>query len=312
MSEGPGLFLPEGPLSGLRFSLVGPGRVGSSVARWLLARGATLGAVARRSGTRLPRWAATAGGRSSAVDGLDSTGDDLLLLAVPDPVLPEIVGRLAARPQARVALHVSGRLDAGTLAPLRAGGSAVGSLHPLRAFPRPLPSLAVARRTFLALEGDVAALALAGRVAAALPAPHAEVPSAVRPLYHLAATVAAGGTVTLLAGAMDLHRRAGVPAAAAPGLVELARGALAAVEPAGPLAAVTGPVARGELTYLDQLAAVRETLPALHPLVILIALELLRLLAAEGPLTPSQVSLREALRGLCRESGFLDPLLTWV
>jgi predicted short-subunit dehydrogenase-like oxidoreductase (DUF2520 family) len=302
----------EGPLSGMRYSLVGPGRVGGSVARWLLARGASLGAVVRRPGGRLPRWAAAAGARAASLDTLDSAPDDLLLLAVPDPALAEVAAALAGRPQARVALHVSGRLDAESLAPLRAGASAVGSLHPLRAFPRPLPSLGVARRTFLALEGDVAALALGGRIAAALPAPHAEVPSALKPLYHLAATLAAGGAVTVLGGAVELHRRAGVPAAAAPGLVELARGALAAVDAAQPFAAITGPVSRGEAGYLGQLAALRDAFPALHPLAVLVALEGLRQLAGAGPLTASQVVLRSALRDICGESAFLDPLLTRV
>jgi len=304
--------MTEGTLSGMRFSLVGPGRVGSSVARWLLARGAALGAVARRRGSRLPGWAVAAGARAARLDTVDSAGDDLLLLAVPDPELPAVAATLASRPQARVALHVSGRLDAESLAPLRSGGSAVGSLHPLRAFPRPLPSLTVARRTFLALEGDAAALALAGRIAAALPAPHAEIASALKPLYHLAATLAAGGAVTVLGGAVDLHRRAAMPPAAAAGLVELARGALAAVDAAQPVAAITGPVARGESAYLGQLAALREAFPALHPLAVLIALEALRQLAGEGPLSTSQVALRSALRDICGESAFLDPLLAWV
>lgn len=308
----------EAPLAGLRLSLVGPGRVGSSLARWLLARGATLTVVARLGAGGLPRWAAAAGARARIVAELDSVDDDLLLLAIPDAALPETVGALAARPQARVALHTSGPLSAEVLAPLRASGSRVGGFHPLRAFPRPLHSPALARRTFFALEGDPEAVALGRRLSTALGAPHAEVPAALRPLYHLAATWAAGGAVTLLGAAVDLHEAAGVDPAAAAGLRLLARGALDAVTdnalpPRGrPAAALTGPVGRGEASYLAQLDALRATLPAVHPLAVLVALEALRQLAAEGPLSPAQEALRSALRETCRQPAFLDPLWTRV
>jgi predicted short-subunit dehydrogenase-like oxidoreductase (DUF2520 family) len=228
------VHVTSGPLSGLAIALVGPGRVGTSVARWCLASGATVRSVTRQGRRALPRWGQIAGARSVALGDLEATDCDLLLLAVPDSALAGVAATLAVRPQAGVVLHTSGRLDAEVLAPLRRGGCAVGGLHPLRAFARPLPALTVARRTFLALQGDPAARELGARIAAGLGAPHAEVPESARALYHLAATWAAGGSVTLLGAAVDLHARAGVDAAAAPRLGELARGALAAVaDPAG-------------------------------------------------------------------------------
>ncbi|HEV7514783.1 MAG TPA: hypothetical protein VGR07_00645, partial [Thermoanaerobaculia bacterium] len=117
----------DGALSGLTFSLVGPGRVGSSLAGWAVALGARLESVVGRS-------AGTAG-----LAGLATGGQDLLLLAVPDGALAQVAAELARRPQARVVLHTSGSLPAAVLAPLRdpagrlsqeGGGSAVGSLHP--------------------------------------------------------------------------------------------------------------------------------------------------------------------------------------
>ena len=299
-------------MDGLRFALVGPGRVGSSLARWLLAAGARLEAVAGREAAPLPRWAAAAGARRATVNDLATAGCELLLLAVPDAAVAPVASRLAARRQADVALHAGGLLSAVARAPLRAAGSAVGGFHPRRASPRPRPRPALAHTTFIALQGDAAAVTLGARLAAAIGAPHAEVPAAARALYHLAATWAGGGTVTLVGAAVDLHARAGVAPAAAAGLVELARGALAGIDAAAPMAALSGPIARGEGTYLDQLAALRATAPELHPLAVLVALEGLRQLAARAPLTPSQMALRSTLCELCEQSSFLDPLRTWV
>jgi predicted short-subunit dehydrogenase-like oxidoreductase (DUF2520 family) len=266
----------DGALSGLTFSLVGPGRVGGSLASWAEAAGARLAGVAGR-------------GR---VAGLSTAGQDLLLLAVPDGALPEVAAELAGRPQARVVLHTSGSLPAAVLAPLRdlPSGSAVGSLHPLKAFPRPLPDPAEARGVLFAVDGDPAARALAHRLAAAWGGVPADVPPAARTLYHLAASLTAGGVVTLLALADELAGRLGLPPEVGRGYLELARGAVAAALAGGPAgAALTGPVARGDAaTFLRQLAALDELAPEKVPLVLHLARETLRQEARLGPLGEGQ------------------------
>jgi predicted short-subunit dehydrogenase-like oxidoreductase (DUF2520 family) len=251
------------PLVGLRFSLAGPGKVGSSLASWAVAAGAELVAMAGRG----------------VLGELATGGQDLLLLALPDAELPAAAAELARRPQAAVALHTSGSLDASVLAPLRAAGSAVGSLHPLKAFPEPLPDPAEARGVFFAVDGDPPARELAARLAAAWGAVPGEVPPDARPLYHFAATLAAGGVVTLLAAAGELGEQLGLPAAVTRGYLELARGAVAAasrsLDAGRPLAAaITGPVARGDAATLRrQLAALRASAADKLPLVRALAAE---------------------------------------
>ncbi|HVT57649.1 MAG TPA: DUF2520 domain-containing protein [Thermoanaerobaculia bacterium] len=273
----------ELPLAGLRFTLVGPGRVGSSLAGWATAAGAQLIEQSGRAG----------------VERISSAGQELLLIAVPDPAVAEMAAGLARRPQAAVALHTSGSLDAQALAPLRAAGSAVGSLHPLKAFPRALADPAEARGVFFALDGDEAARLLAQRLAGAWGAVAAEVPAAARPLYHFAASLAAGGVVTLLAAAAEIAARLRLPPAVARGYLELARGAVAAAIAAGEAArALTGPVARGEAaTVRRQLAALREIAPEKLPLAVELARETLRHAAPQ----PAQEALASELDRLRQE-----------
>src|SRR6476659_2699116 len=83
------------PLSGLRFSLAGPGKVGSSLAGWAVAAGAEQVAVAGRG----------------ALGELATGEQDLLLLALPDSALADAAAELARRPQAAVVLHTSGSQD---------------------------------------------------------------------------------------------------------------------------------------------------------------------------------------------------------
>ena len=270
----------KGWLDGLRFSVVGPGRVGKSVAGWAVAAGAELVALVGRDG----------------VAGFGSGGQDLLLIAVPDGVLAEVAEGLAAHPQAAVALHTSGSLDAGVLAPLRAAGSAAGTLHPLKAFPRVLSAPEEASGVFFALDGEPAALVLARRLVAAWGGVAGEVPPAARPLYHFAATLAAGGVATLLATAGDLATRAGLPPEVARGYLELARGTVAAAlaTPASgaALAAITGPVARGDLaTVQSHFEALKAVAPERLDLARELARETLRQVAAVQAPTPSHRAL---------------------
>jgi predicted short-subunit dehydrogenase-like oxidoreductase (DUF2520 family) len=281
----------DGALSGLTFSLVGPGRVGVSLARWALACGARIESVAGRTAGRTGGTVHRDPGLPPAgpLAGLTTAGQDLLLLAVPDGALPEVAAELAGRPQARVVLHTSGSQPAAVLAPLRAG-SAVGSLHPLKAFPRPLPDLAEARGVFFALDADPAARVLAQRLVNAWGGISADVPAEVRTLYHLAASLAAGGVVTLLALAGELANRLGLPPEVERGYLELTRGAVAAAlegsaSGGSPVGALTGPVARGDgATFLRQIEALAGLAPEKSPLVLLLARETLRQQMRNGTL----------------------------
>jgi predicted short-subunit dehydrogenase-like oxidoreductase (DUF2520 family) len=313
------------PLAGLRFSLVGPGRVGTSLSRWAVAAGAELVAATGRAG----------------LAELASGGQDLLLIAAPDGALAEVAERLAARPQAAVALHTSGSREAAVLAPLYAAGCRLGALHPLKAFPRPLPEPEEARGVFFGLDGDAEALAVARRLVAAWGGVAGEVPAAARPLYHFAASLAAGGVATLLAAAAELAARAGLPPAVGDGYLELARGAVAAAiavareataagpgagpapdpataaAPAGAggtdrggaawaaaAAALTGPVARGDLaTFARHLEALRAVAPERLPLALELARETVRQADAAGAAGPAGAGRRELLAWIDRLQG---------
>lgn len=285
------------PLDGLAFALVGPGRVGSSLALWAVARGARCLTVAGRAGSEAARHLAERlGARVDGAAQLAAPEAALVLLAVPDPQLPEVVRRLPAPGRSHaVALHVSGAFGAAVLQPLGRTGWRTGSFHPLRAFPAVEPDLARAAGTFFALDGDAEARALGRRLADAFGGTSAVVGDAERPLYHFAATLAAGGVVTLLATAVALGRRIGLPEAALSGYAQLARGALAAAE-RDPAAAITGPVARGDLDTVERhLAALAAAAPEFLPLALELARATLDRLAERAPPDAGRLALADRL-----------------
>jgi len=236
---------PSEPFAGLCFSLVGPGRVGTSLASWLVAGGARAVEIAGRQNSG--ELARRLGARPCVAAELESGGLDLLLIATPDHTLSDLAEILSQRPQARVALHTAGCFDAEVLAPLRATGAAVGSLHPLKAFSGPILNPQAAHGTFFAWDGDPEAQELARRLVVAWGGEGRTLAGADRVLYHLAASLAAGGVVTLLALAADLAEQLALPRQVLRGYFTLAESALRLAATADhPSEAITGPAARGD------------------------------------------------------------------
>ena len=304
----------ELPLSGLRFTLVGPGSVGQSLAAWIVARGGRLSQLAGRPGSA----SVQAFARRSGVPGVETRqlatrGEELLLIAVPDGELDGIASLLAQRPQAAVALHVSGVTGASVLEPLRAAGSAIGGFHPLRAFPAPEAGVEQASGLFFALDGDPPAIELGRRLATAFGATAAEIPAGQRPIYHLVATLMAGAMTTVAAVAMEIADRSRLPAEVRPGFARLATDALAkALALADPAAGITGPAARGDQrTFLFELGELARIAPEAVPVVVALARESLRQRSRLTAPDPPRIALAELLARADLLDLTKDRVLTW-
>lgn len=287
-------------LNGLRFSLIGPGAVGCSLAAWIGARGGVLQQVAGRAGSPSSQAGARRlGVTATDVGEISSGGEDLLLIAVPDAALRGIAEVLSGRPQAAVALHASGVAAADVLAPLNAGGTAIGGFHPLRAFPTPESAVEAAAGVFFALDGDPRAVALGRRMALAFGGSAAVISQQQRPLYHLVATLMAGAVTTVAAVAMEIAGRSGLPAEVRAGFGGLATDALAkALVLTDPAAGITGPAARGDqATFLFELAELARIAPEAAPIVVALARESLRQRSRWTPPDPPRQALAELLAG---------------
>lgn len=235
-------------------ALVGPGRAGTTIAVALAARGWTPVGVAGRApdSPSVLRAAQLLGvpARDRAAAGADA---DLVLIATPDAAIADTAAAIAAGlcPGALV-LHLSGACTLEELHKLRLARADVdlGSLHPLQSLPSVDAGLARLPGSWCAVDGppDVERLAIS------LGMRPFRVRDADRVAYHAAATVASNHLVALLGQATRIADAAGVPPAA---LLPLVRATLDNVEALGPDAALTGPVARGEvdtvLRHLDAL-----------------------------------------------------------
>lgn len=204
-----------------------------------------------------------------------------VVIAVPDGAIGGVAARLTELGLADVpVVHTSGSHGVEVLAPLH-GRTSLGGVHPLAAIADGVEGADRLRGATFAVEGDGDARALAERIVAGCAGKALPIASGRKALYHAAAVFASNYAVTVLAVAERLMESAGfAPAEVRPALVELAAGAVQNVGVLGPVAALTGPIARGDDTT--------------------VALHLSRLSGDDRPLY--SLLGREALR-LAREAG---------
>jgi predicted short-subunit dehydrogenase-like oxidoreductase (DUF2520 family) len=178
-------------------------------------------------------------------------GTTILVLAVPDAAVAEVAYDLAAAgpaPAGCAALHLSGAVSTDVLAPLHGAGYAVGSMHPLQSVADPWISGDRLIGAVFSVAGEPAALNAARRLVSELAGEAIVVPHAQRVQYHAAAVFASNYLVALLTAATRLMVEAGVEEdAGLRALIALARGTLDNVAQIGPRAALTGPIARGDV-----------------------------------------------------------------
>jgi len=213
---------PSAVACAMRIGIVGPGRLGRSLAI-LLERAGHLVATSGRHG-----WPEA----------------DVVLLTVPDGAIAEAAARVQGTP---VLLHCSGACRVDVLRPYRPAGS----LHPLMTFPGPEVALPDLTGVPAAVAGDSAAVAAATSVATSLGMRPFLVPGDRR-LYHASAVMAGNFATVLLAEAARVLTAAGVPAAEAPSI--LAPLAVQSLRNASddPSTALTGPVARGDEATIER------------------------------------------------------------
>lgn len=191
----------------------------------------------------------------------------VVLVTVRDAELEGVLGDLLSAPLAAgsAVLHASGTAEPPALKSLSARGHPGGTFHPLLPLTDPTRAAEQLHRAWIGIDGDEGARAVARELAAAIGARVLEIPAGGKARYHAAAVIASNFPIVLLAIATRVLTQAGVSEEAARGaLGTLLSAAAENARAAEPSAALTGPVARGDVetvrAHLAALADVPEVL----------------------------------------------------
>jgi predicted short-subunit dehydrogenase-like oxidoreductase (DUF2520 family) len=234
------------------FSIIGAGRLGTSLGAALSKKGWDLKVIADRD-PAAARESRKIIGRGRATTDIAEAGRGVrvLFLCVPDDALEAAARKLARSEQdwaGRLVLHTSGLHTSAALAPLRKRGARAASLHPAQSFPRKGGSPRLFRGIVWGIEGDAEAIAAGRDVVKALGGRALILRPENKALYHAACCLASNSLVALEAASETLLRAAGVPAGTADALLRsLVQETLRNVKKLGPRKALTGPVVRGDI-----------------------------------------------------------------
>jgi len=257
----------------LRIGVVGAGRAGTALAAALaraghqvVAASAISAASVQRVRQRLPGTAIERPEQVIAAAGL-------VLLTVPDDVLPGLVAGLSAtgvQLEGKLLAHVSGRHGIAVLGPAVRRGALPLAIHPVMTFTgRPDDIDRLAGVSF-GVTAPAALLPVAQALVVEMGGEPVVIEEDRRDLYHAALAGAANHLVTLVTQAADLLRDAGV-ADPARMLGPLLSAALDNALRLGD-AALTGPVARGDAeTVASHVAALQAAAPGALPAYLALA-----------------------------------------
>ncbi len=247
-------------------SIIGSGRLGTTLGMVLSGLGYSIEAVVTRRLATAERAAASISRKTRAlpVEKLDELPPSkFLLITTPDDQIPVAADNLARsqseRLRGRIVLHTSGALASDVLASVAEQGSHIGSLHPLVSISEPRSSAPNLEGAFYCVEGDREAVRAARSIVSDLKGHSFSIPSKSKPLYHAAAVMASGHVVALFDLAIEMLAQCGLTAKTARRallpLLESTHNNLRTLEPAR---ALTGTFARADLTtvlkHLDALS----------------------------------------------------------
>ncbi|MEU9513705.1 Rossmann-like and DUF2520 domain-containing protein [Micromonospora sp. NPDC048169] len=286
----------------LTVGVLGAGRVGAVLGAALAAAGHRVVAASGASGATRARLALllprTPHHEASAVA---RAATDLLIVAVPDDALADVVADLVASGALRpgqVVAHTSGAHGLAALAPVVEAGARPLALHPAMTFTGTPDDLSRLPGISYGVTAPAELRPFAARLVADLGGVPEWVGEADRPLYHAALAHGANHLVTLVNESADRLRDAGVERPEKV-LAPLLRAALENALRLGD-DALTGPVSRGDAgtvrRHLDRLA---RTAPESVPAYLALARRTADRAVAVGRLRPADAAaLRNVLDGI--------------
>ncbi len=177
---------------------------------------------------------------------------DLILITTPDGAIRETAELIAGGgPRGNAYLmHMSGLLDSGVLK-VEGWEGGVFSFHPLQAVAGFQEGIQLLPEALYTIEGNEKGESFARELARRMDLKFLVIKKEHKPLYHAAAVIASNYLVTLVNASFQLLKKAGMDhKEVREGIIRLVEGTLRNLQDLPPAAALTGPVARGDLGTL--------------------------------------------------------------
>ena len=233
------------------FSLVGAGRVGTSLGKALSEIGYTLKSLSCATQREAEETRRIIGKGKPSTDNIDTAQNaELLFITVPDERIEPVVQELASSPlswQNKTVFHCSGFLPSAVLQPLKTKRASTASLHPIQSIPSKETAPSVFQNIYFSLEGEKRAILLGQKIVHDLGSRSIQIKPEDKPCFHAALSISSNFLVVLIDSVLNLLKSAGLSETKAIQILRpLLNGTLRNISNNNVRTALTGPLIRGD------------------------------------------------------------------
>ena len=234
-----------------RFAVIGPGRVGTTMAKVLVHAGYDCLGLFGRDPEKVKAAGELAGARGFARLEPDLIRRaDIVLVAVPDDAIAAATAELSAKNavgKSAVLIHFSGLVTSQVLDCGRGEEAGRASAHPNLAFADPASAAGKISGVYFGIEGNDRGVDAAEKIVKDIGGIGVRIPPDKKVAYHLAAVFASNGMVVLASISSAILSHIGVKSDIAEKIAaRLMLGTAQNLSEFGVLKALTGPVVRGD------------------------------------------------------------------
>ncbi len=272
------------------FAIVGCGKVGLNLTRFLIQAGYPASGFASRSMDSAKKAGEIARSDNLSTEAHSVTiNADIVFITTPDGIIEETCNQIAANngfKKDSIIFHCSGSLPSTILGAAEKNGAITGSIHPLQSFATTDSDKNPFEGIIAAVEGQKNAVETGMSIAGDLKARGFKIQTDAKTMYHASAVVASNFLVTLVEFAYDLLEVSGIDKKDAYAVLgPLIEGTLSNIKKAGPVEALTGPVVRGDIaTVTEHLKELRDKTPDLAALYKILGLHTVNIAKKRGTL----------------------------
>lgn len=273
-----------------KISIVGAGRVGTSLALAFFERGYTIASIINRTGKPALSLAKVVKCKkvSTQIEDIDPSSE-IIVLAVSDVSIADVAKRLAQSKKLKhkklFVLHTSGVMSSAVLQPLGKKGTLIASMHPIQTFGAGKKRTKV-NGIFFGIEGTDAAISRTLRLVNDLGSHAVVIPAAMKPLYHIACVFASSYFIVILNTIRELAGQLNIKAHWTDVFGPLMTNAMENAIKNSSADALTGPVVRRDLSTLEiHLDALATSAPHFLPLYTVAGIEVARIAKEHGKMS---------------------------
>jgi len=236
----------------LKVGMIGAGVVGTAVGVILMAKGYEVTGAFDTNPESTDTWNRLTGTRVFAAPDELVRNVDVVFITTNDGAIAGVAQSLAlsgAINPGQVFIHMSGALTSEVMNAVREQGAIALSLHPLQSFAHVERAIANLPGSVFSIEGDEAGHEIATGLVSALGGEYFFISKEAKPVYHAGACVVSNYLVTLIDFGTRFLESTGMPRPTAQkALMPLIQGTINNIDRIGIPRALTGPIARGDLT----------------------------------------------------------------